>query len=67
MQTNEHNQSCLQCDLCTIPKGSTSKSSNVPDWYGSKRLLVDVSQLVNDHGSCGEDPVCVEEGVEEIY
>lgn len=38
-----------------------------PDRYGGEGLLVDVSQLVHDHGCCGEDPVCVQEGVEEVY
>ncbi len=46
---------------------NTLKQWRVPDRYGGKRLLVDVSQLVDDHGSCGEDPVRVEERVEEIY
>lgn len=35
--------------------------------YGGERLLIDVSQLVDDHSSCGEDPVSMEECVEEIY
>lgn len=38
-----------------------------PDRYGGEGLLVDVSQLVHDHGCCGEYPVCVQEGVEEVY
>lgn len=38
-----------------------------PDRYGGEGLLVDVSQLVHDHGCCGEDSVCVQEGVEEVY
>lgn len=38
----------------------------VPDRNGGEGLLVDVGQLVDDDGSCGEDPVCMQEGVEEI-
>lgn len=38
-----------------------------PDRYGGEGLLVDVGQFVHDHHCCGEDPVCVQEGVEEVY
>jgi len=38
-----------------------------PDRYGGERLLVDVCQFVHDHCRSGEDPVCVQEGVEEVY
>lgn len=38
-----------------------------PDRNGGERLLVDVSQLVHDHSCCGEDPVGVQEGVQEVY
>lgn len=41
--------------------------SPLPDWYGCKRLLVDVSQFLHDHGGSGEDPVGVQERVEEVY
>ena len=46
---------------------NTCKHWEVPDRYGGKRLLVYVGQLVDDHGGRGEDPVRVEEGVEEVY
>ena len=46
---------------------SQNQWSAVPDRYGGKGLLVNDGQLVDDHGSRGEDPVRVEEGVEEIY
>lgn len=39
----------------------------VPHRDGRERFLIDVGQLVDDHGSGGEDPVSVEEGVEEVY
>lgn len=39
----------------------------LPDWYGCERLLVDVSQFLHDHDGSGEDPVGVQEGVEEVY
>lgn len=48
-------------------RGASYKSSPVPYRYGGEWLLVDVSQLVDDHSSCGEDPVSVEEGVQEVY
>lgn len=38
----------------------------VPDRYRGEGLLVDVGQLVDDDGGCGEDPVRVQEGVEEV-
>lgn len=49
-----------------LSAGEGGSSVIIPDRYGGERLLVDVSQLVDDHGGCGEDPVCVEESVEEV-
>jgi len=40
---------------------------HAPHRNGGERLLVDVRQLVDDHGGGGEDPISVEEGVEEVY
>lgn len=44
----------------------TGGTPAAPDGDGGERFLVDVGQLVDDHGGRGEDPVRVEEGVEEV-
>ena len=46
--------------------GTSSEQRRVPYGDGGERLLVDVGQLVDDDGGGGEDPVRVEEGVEEV-
>ena len=38
----------------------------IPNGYRGEGLLVDVGQLVHDHGGRGEDPVGVQEGVKEV-
>lgn len=42
------------------------KKKKRPYRYGGEGLLVDVSQFVHNHSCRGEDPVCVQEGVEEV-
>ena len=48
------------------PRGSRLTPSTSPDGDGGEGLLVDVGQLVHDHGGGGEDAVSVQEGVEEV-
>lgn len=38
----------------------------LPDGDGGKRPLVDVRKLRQHHSCCGENPIGVQEGVEEI-
>lgn len=59
---------CLMCAVFCILKVFLFWSEWFwPDRNGGERLLVDVSQLVHDHSCCGEDPVGVQEGVQEVY
>lgn len=50
-----------------LTKSASIYTAPLPDWYGSKRLLVDVSQFLHDHGGSSEDAVGVQECVEEVY
>ncbi|KAA8592698.1 hypothetical protein FQN60_018153 [Etheostoma spectabile] len=58
-------------DVMKIEDGLREDDGRIMDGslgrYGGEGLLVDVGQFVHDHRCRGENPVCVQEGVEKVY